>query len=105
VCSQMGDAIRNVSLLRAATRIHVGADTEAVLPASYRDGSLFKVSTGCTPGYLAIEVEGLLEGDTQTFDQCFSGAFLTIDARDLFNPADPPPRVLFDDRCVVWSQT
>ena len=105
MCSRVGDATRIVSLLRAATRIHAGVDTEAVLPASDRDGSLFKVSTGCTPGYLAIEVEGLFEGATQTFDHCFSGAFLTIDARDLFNPADPPPRVLFDDRCVVWSQT
>jgi hypothetical protein len=38
----------------------------------------------------SIEFKSLPKGDFQGLHQFFVGTFLTIDARDLLNPPDPP---------------
>jgi hypothetical protein len=46
---------------------------------------------------LRLMHQGLAERDTQRLDEFLACGFLSVDAGDFFDPADPPRAVLFQD--------
>ena len=100
-CSMRNYATRNAEILRAAVHIRDRASIAATPVASYGDGFFTKVCSGCGESVLFVQFQGLAEGFPQACDQFLVGGFLTIDSRQLFNPADPPCANLFHYRCVV----
>ena len=48
----------------------------------------------------AVEFQRFGQYHAKARQQLLAGPFLGVDARDLFDPADPPISVLFNNRCV-----
>src|SRR5207237_1201982 len=67
---------------------------------SYGNLDFREVFAGCGAGVPPVHLQGLAQRHLEALNELVAGAFLTVDARDLLNPADPPVGVLLDDRRV-----
>src|SRR3954466_609911 len=65
--------------------------------ASYRDTNFLEVVSRGGPRVRAVEFERLGERDPECVQQLLARVLLTVDARNLFDPADPVvARLLYD---------
>ena len=68
--------------------------------ASYGDQFFAILWSSRSDGVLSVKLDGFSQRNPETLKQFLVCAFLTVYARDLFNPSDPPLTILFRDRCV-----
>ncbi|MGH8739069.1 MAG: hypothetical protein ACREVC_17080, partial [Burkholderiales bacterium] len=100
-CSETGYATRNAVRLLGEVSSHETRGAAATLVVSYRDLELFVAYARRLLGVGAIHLQRFAERGSKGVEQLVARAFLAIDARDFFNPADPPLTVLLYDGGVA----
>ncbi len=99
-CSILDFATRSVAHLLVKARNHGPSSAEAAPHASYSDVFFLEVSSCCPQRFLSIKRQRFLKGCAKAFQQLLTRCFLTIHARNLFNPTNPPCSIILNNCCV-----